>query len=106
MKKTIALALGAFLLTVTSSLAALHTAYLVGDSTVSLYSSSYFPRMGWGQVFGNYFNSASLAVSDKALSGRSSKSFYDEGAWAPIYSVLKSGDYVFIQFGHNDEKSD
>ncbi len=81
------------------------TAYLIGDSTVSLYSSSVFPRMGWGQVFQNYFQST-LVVSDKALSGRSSKSFYDEGAWSPIKSALRSGDYVFIQFGHNDEKSD
>lgn len=81
------------------------TAYLIGDSTVSLYSSTLYPRMGWGQVFQNYFNS-SLTVSDKARSGRSSKSFYDEGAWSPVKSVLKSGDYVFIQFGHNDEKTD
>jgi len=81
------------------------TAYLIGDSTVSLYSSTLFPRMGWGQVFQNYFQS-SLVVSDKARSGRSSKSFYDEGAWTPIASALKSGDYVFIQFGHNDEKTD
>jgi len=80
------------------------TAYLIGDSTVSVYSSTYFPRMGWGQVFQNSFKST-LVVSDKALSGRSSKSFYDEGAWTPIKSALKSGDYVFIQFGHNDEKT-
>lgn len=81
------------------------TAYLIGDSTVSLYTSTYYPRMGWGQVFQNYFQST-LVVSDKARSGRSSKSFYDEGAWTPIKTALKSGDYVFIQFGHNDEKTD
>jgi len=80
------------------------TAYLIGDSTVSIYSSSYFPRMGWGQVFQNSFK-ITLVVSDKALSGRSSKSFYDEGAWTPVKNALKSGDYVFIQFGHNDEKT-
>lgn len=81
------------------------TAYLIGDSTVSLYSSTYYPRMGWGQVFPSYFQST-IVISDKARSGRSSKSFYDEGAWTPIATALKAGDYVFIQFGHNDEKSD
>lgn len=80
------------------------TAYLIGDSTVSTYSSTYYPRTGWGQVFQNYFKST-LVVSNKALSGRSSKSFYDEGAWTPVKNALKSGDYVFIQFGHNDEKT-
>lgn len=80
------------------------TAYLIGDSTVCTYSSTYAPRTGWGQVLPSYVKST-LAISNKALSGRSSKSFYDEGAWAPIYSALKTGDYVFIQFGHNDEKT-
>lgn len=80
------------------------TAYLIGDSTVCNYSSSYSPRTGWGQVFPSHFKTT-LAISNKALSGRSSKSFYDEGAWTPIRNVLKSGDYVFIQFGHNDEKT-
>jgi lysophospholipase L1-like esterase len=45
-------------------------------------------------------------VQDKALSGRSSKSFYDEGDWTPIRDALRAGDTVIIQFGHNDEKSD
>jgi lysophospholipase L1-like esterase len=62
--------------------------------------------MGWGQPFGTYFNAACATVVDKALSGRSSKSFFDEGAWTPVKNALKSGDYVLIQFGHNDEKSD
>ena len=105
MKKILAFISGVLLLS-TVTQAASHTAHLIGDSTVCLYSSSYYPRMGWGQVFGNYFNTTYLAVNDKAASGRSSKSFYDEGLWTPVYNALKSGDYVFIQFGHNDEKSD
>jgi lysophospholipase L1-like esterase len=80
------------------------TAYLIGDSTVCNYATTYFPRMGWGQRLPNYVQTT-LVVSNKALSGRSSKSFYDEGAWTPIKAALKSGDYVFIQFGHNDEKT-
>ncbi|MFT3869446.1 MAG: rhamnogalacturonan acetylesterase [Nibricoccus sp.] len=81
------------------------TIYLIGDSTVCNYSSTYYPRTGWGQVFGSSFKTT-ITISNKALSGRSSKSFYDEGAWTPVKNALKSGDYVFIQFGHNDEKSD
>lgn len=99
MKSTLLLAL----LVSLSSVAQAATAYLIGDSTVCNYSSTYSPRTGWGQVFSSYFNTT-LTISNKALSGRSSKSFYDEGAWTPIKNVLKSGDYVFIQFGHNDEK--
>ncbi len=80
--------------------------YVIGDSTASVYASNVFPRMGWGQVLGESFSSKCAVVKDKALSGRSSKSFYDEGAWTPIESALVAGDFVVIQFGHNDEKSD
>lgn len=80
--------------------------YLIGDSTVSLYSPARYPRMGWGQVFQSFFDSSAVQVEDLAVSGRSSKSFYDEGHWAPISDALHAGDYVFIQFGHNDEKTD
>ncbi len=80
--------------------------YVIGDSTASVYASNVFPRMGWGQVLGESFASQCAVVKDKALSGRSSKSFFDEGAWAPIKSALVPGDFVVIQFGHNDEKSD
>ncbi len=82
------------------------TVYLIGDSTMSVYASNLFPRMGWGQPLGDAFAPACATVVDKALSGRSSKSFFDEGAWTPVQDALKSGDYVLIQFGHNDEKSD
>jgi lysophospholipase L1-like esterase len=80
--------------------------YVIGDSTASVYASNAFPRMGWGQVLGESFASQCAVVKDKALSGRSSKSFFDEGAWAPIEAALVPGDFVVIQFGHNDEKSD
>jgi lysophospholipase L1-like esterase len=101
--KTLSAAIAAVILIAASARAT--TAYLIGDSTVSVYSSNYYPRNGWGQVFQNYFQ-PTLVVNDKASSGRSSKSFYDEGKWTPIQSALVAGDYVFIQFGHNDEKSD
>jgi lysophospholipase L1-like esterase len=82
------------------------TIYMIGDSTMSVYGTDRYPRMGWGQPLGEAFAAPCAKVVDKALSGRSSKSFYDEGAWAPVKDALKSGDYVLIQFGHNDEKSD
>jgi lysophospholipase L1-like esterase len=62
--------------------------------------------MGWGQVLQTFFNTACAKVEDKAISGRSSKSFYDEGAWTPVVASIKEGDYVMIQFGHNDEKEE
>jgi lysophospholipase L1-like esterase len=82
------------------------TIYMIGDSTMSVYASNLYPRMGWGQPLGAAFEAKCATVVDKALSGRSSKSFYDEGAWTPVKNGLKPGVYVLIQFGHNDEKSD
>lgn len=62
--------------------------------------------MGWAQPLPDYFAPACASVHDEALSGRSSKSFYDEGAWTPVKNSLHAGDFVLIQFGHNDEKTD
>lgn len=81
------------------------TLYLAGDSTMSSYASSYYPRLGWGQVLGRLFEN-SVAVSNEAASGRSSKSFIDEGRFAAILKRIRTGDYLFIQFGHNDQKPD
>lgn len=78
--------------------------YVIGDSTASVYEKDLYPRMGWAQPLQDYFKPACAKVQDKALSGRSGKSFYDEGAWTPIKSALRAGDFVLIQFGHNDEK--
>lgn len=91
--------------TVCTSAAKATTIYMIGDSTMSVYASTLAPRMGWGQPFGSYFSASCATVVDKALSGRSSKSFMDEGAWTPVKNALQSGDYVLIQFGHNDEKN-
>jgi len=80
------------------------TIYIIGDSTASLYDSDVYPRMGWAQPLQEYFTPACAKIQDKALSGRSSKSFYNEQAWTPIKNALRPGDFVLIQFGHNDEK--
>ncbi|MEH7505202.1 rhamnogalacturonan acetylesterase [Neobacillus drentensis] len=79
------------------------TVFLAGDSTVSDYSISLAPRAGWGQVFNRFFDEK-IVVKNEASSGRSSKSFIDEGRLESILNQIEKGDYLFIQFGHNDEK--
>ena len=81
------------------------TVYTIGDSTMANKKAEVYPETGWGQVFQNYFD-AKVRVSNHAVNGRSSKSFIDEGRWKTVLDSLKRGDYVFIQFGHNDEKAD
>lgn len=61
------------------------------------------PEHGWGQVLGSFFNDQ-ITIVNKAVNGRSTRSFINEKRWDSIYKILKPGDYVFIQFGHNDEK--
>jgi lysophospholipase L1-like esterase len=75
--------------------------YMVGDSTMCLYDKTRFPLTGWGMPFANYFDS-SVVIDNRARGGRSSKSFMKENLWKPIVDNLQEGDYVFIQFGHND----
>ncbi|WP_157447021.1 GDSL-type esterase/lipase family protein [Cytophaga aurantiaca] len=76
--------------------------YIIGDSTVCNYSASDYPWAGWGQVIPSFFNTANLSFTNKAIGGRSSRSFFEEGRWTPIRDALVPGDYVFIQWGHND----
>lgn len=77
--------------------------YIIGDSTVCNYAASKYPWAGWGQELPIYFKSGTVTISNQAIGGRSSKSFYVEGRWTSnVQSVLKSGDFVLIQFGHND----
>jgi lysophospholipase L1-like esterase len=79
------------------------TIYLAGDSTVSDYISTFAPRAGWGQVIGRFFDDK-IVVKNEAAPGRSSKSFIAEGRLKSILNQLDKGDYLFIQFGHNDQK--
>lgn len=78
--------------------------YVAGDSTACNYSDSFFPQTGWGQALGNYVDQSKVTVSNHAMGGRSSKSFIDEGRLDTIFSAIKPGDYLLIQFGHNDQK--
>ena len=80
------------------------TIYCIGDSTMANKSKpEENPEHGWCQVLASFFNE-DIKVVNKAVNGRSSRSFINEKRWDTIYKVLKPGDYVFIQFGHNDEK--
>ncbi|MCB9333196.1 MAG: hypothetical protein H6574_19180 [Lewinellaceae bacterium] len=61
------------------------------------------PERGWGQLLPEYFEET-LTIKNHAVNGRSTRSFIDEGRWAAVLDALQPGDYVFIQFGHNDQK--
>ena len=76
--------------------------YLIGDSTMCTYQTSRAPLTGWGMPFANFFDS-SVTIDNRAKGGRSTKTFLSENLWQPIANSLCEGDYVFIQFGHNDE---
>ncbi len=80
------------------------TIYWAGDSTVKQNTIATFPQTGIGQAFERYVKPHEVRVENHAENGRSTKSFIDEGRLAPIYDRLTKGDFLFIQFGHNDEK--
>ena len=76
--------------------------YLIGDSTMCLYEPNRAPLTGWGMPFVNLFDS-SVIIDNRARGGRSTRTFISENRWQPIADSLQEGDYVLIQFGHNDE---
>src|ERR1700748_475370 len=76
--------------------------WLVGDSTMADKEVKAYPETGWGMPFEHFFDS-SIVVDNRAKNGRSTKSFIADHRWQEIMDGLKAGDYVFIQFGHNDE---
>ncbi|WP_229207911.1 rhamnogalacturonan acetylesterase [Dyadobacter beijingensis] len=78
------------------------TVYLVGDSTMSVKQTRYYPEAGWGMPF-VYFFDEGVKVDNRAMNGRSTRTFIEEGRWQPVADSLREGDYVLIQFGHNDE---
>lgn len=80
------------------------TLFMIGDSTMADKADpDRNPEVGWGQVMPEFFTDQ-VQVRNFAVNGRSTKSFIDEGRWDNVLKDLKPGDYVFIQFGHNDQK--
>ena len=80
------------------------TVFLIGDSTMSDKPNPEInPERGWGQMLPLFFKE-NVIIKNFAVNGRSTKSFIDEGRWDSVASEIQKGDYVFIQFGHNDQK--
>ncbi|MCM1027339.1 MAG: rhamnogalacturonan acetylesterase [Roseburia sp.] len=83
----------------------MRTIFWAGDSTVQTNDCGTYPQTGIGQVF-SLFLKEGYAVENHAKNGRSTKSFIDEGRLAAIEERIGEGDFLFIQFGHNDEKKE
>lgn len=78
--------------------------HTIGDSTMANYDEDATVTRGWAQFLQQFLTG--LTVNNRGKNGASSKSFYEEAAyWKSIKKQLQPGDYVFIQFAHNDEKS-
>ena len=79
------------------------TVFTIGDSTMANKKAAVAPETGWCQAL-SAFVDQSVEIKNRAVNGRSTKSFITEGRWKAVLDSLKAGDYVFIQFGHNDQK--
>src|SRR5215211_2990974 len=75
------------------------TIYLIGDSTVRNNNKE---QWGWGTLLPEFFDSGKIGISNQAMAGRSTRTFIKEGRWNTVLSTLKKGDYVMMQFGHNE----
>jgi rhamnogalacturonan acetylesterase len=75
------------------------TIYLIGDSTVHNNDKI---QWGWGSLLPEFFDSTKINISNQAMAGRSTRTFIKEGRWDRVLSTLKKGDYVLMQFGHNE----
>ena len=75
------------------------TLFLIGDSTVRNHTRG---QLGWGDAIAAWFDTSKITVTNRALGGRSSRTFLTEGLWDKVVAELKPGDFVLMQFGHND----
>jgi pectinesterase len=104
MKKMFLAALALLLLTAGTT-QKVTTIFIIGDSTAAKKDlSKGSPERGWGMALGCYFDEAFVRVDNHAVNGRSSLSFFNEGRWQKVLDRIQPGDFVIIQFGHNDEK--
>ena len=79
--------------------------HTIGDSTMADYNPSATDKRGWGTYFGLFFNPEYVTVNNRGKSGASTRTFYDQpNLWATVKTQMSAGDYVLIQFAHNDEK--
>ncbi|HEX8568297.1 MAG TPA: rhamnogalacturonan acetylesterase [Pyrinomonadaceae bacterium] len=82
------------------------TVYLAGDSTMAGKKPEKRPETGWGEMLQAYFDAEKVKIENHAQNGRSTRTFISENRWQTIVDKLKKGDYVFIQFGHNDQSKE
>jgi lysophospholipase L1-like esterase len=82
------------------------TIFLAGDSTMAQKLPAKRPETGWGEMFGKFFQDGAVTIDNRAQNGRSTRTFISEGRWQGIVDAIKPGDYVMIQFGHNDESKE
>ncbi len=78
------------------------TVWMIGDSTMSIKDTKNYPETGWGMPFVYFFDST-VTIENRAKNGRSSGTFITEKLWEPVAANMQEGDYLIIQFGHNDE---
>jgi lysophospholipase L1-like esterase len=78
------------------------TIFLAGDSTAAEKLPEKRPETGWGEMLGKFFIDGKIKIENRAMNGRSTKTFISENRWQKILDDVKKGDYVFVQFGHND----
>lgn len=97
------LAIGAFCLWGGAKKENVVNVHIIGDSTMADYVENTTRTRGWGEMLQSFYTD-DVKVLNYARGGRSSHSFYKEGRWQKVIDQLQSGDYVFIQFAHNDEK--
>ena len=76
--------------------------FITGDSTVKNTDKDPDGMWGWGAVANTIFDEAKIDIVNAAMAGRSCRSYLNEGRWERVYNSLKPGDFVLIQFGHND----
>ena len=81
------------------------TIWMIGDSTMANKEVKAYPETGWGMPFAYFFDSL-VTIENRAKNGRSTRTFISEKLWQPVADNIKEGDYVFIQFGHNDESKE
>jgi pectinesterase len=82
------------------------TIYLAGDSTMAEKVPERRPETGWGEALQKFFNPDKVRIQNHAKNGRSTRTFIEEKLWQAILDKLKKGDFVFIEFGHNDAAKD
>jgi len=75
------------------------TLYIIGDSTVR---NSNKEQWGWGALIADLFDTSRISIANNAMAGRSTRTFIREGRWDRVLNVLQKGDYVMMQFGHNE----